>query len=163
MRRCLLCTAIALAWAMCSCHDSHGNGGGTTNPDGEVDDHSSALLAEGRDHFRFNTFGDEDFWGGTLRLHEAVRTLPPRAALENGLKVDAERLSGRQTQDLRSGRFSLDDADNTIALLSQDAIVGVKGIFDSQDQLVSIGITCALCHSTVDDSETSGVGRRLDG
>ena len=120
------------------------------------------LVAEGRQTFRFNTFGDEVFWGDTLRLHEALAQTTPRQALELGLKIDVEALSRRLAFDLRRGRVDLDDPANTVALLRQDAVVGVTGFFEG-GQLVSVGTQCALCHSTVDDSLLPGVGRRLDG
>ncbi|HVH16773.1 MAG TPA: di-heme oxidoredictase family protein [Myxococcota bacterium] len=120
------------------------------------------LVAEGRQTFRFDTFGDEVFWGDTLRLHEALAQTTPRQALELGLKIDVEALSRRLAFDLRRGRVDLDDPANTVALLRQDAVVGVTGFFEG-GQLVSVGTQCALCHSTVDDSLQPGVGRRLDG
>ena len=120
------------------------------------------LVAEGRQTFRFDTFGDEVFWGDTLRLHEALAQTTPRQALELGLKIDVEALSHRLASDLRRGRVNLDDPANTVALLRQDAVVGVTGFFEG-GQLVSVGTQCALCHSTVDDSLMPGVGRRLDG
>jgi len=121
------------------------------------------LVADGRETFRFDTFGDEAFWGETLRLHEALAQTTPRRALELGLKIDADALSRRLASDLRRGRVNLDDPANTVALLKQDAVVGITGIFDPAGQLVSVGTQCALCHSTVDDSLLPGVGRRLDG
>ena len=120
------------------------------------------LVADGRQTFRFDTFGDEVFWGDTLRLHEALAQTTPRQALELGLKIDVEALSRRLAFDLRRGRVDLDDPANTVALLRQDAVVGVTGFFEG-GQLVSVGTQCALCHSTVDDSLQPGVGRRLDG
>ena len=128
-------------------------------------------FAEGRTTFRFETFGDEAFWGDTLRLHDAVQGerfggvgggLSPRAALSLGLKVDVDALPGSLVSDLRHGRADLDDPAVTLALLKLNAVLGVKGFFDG-DRLRSIGITCALCHSTVDDSLAAGIGHRLDG
>lgn len=121
------------------------------------------LVAEGRETFRFDTFGDEAFWGETLRLHEALAQTTPRRALELGLKIDADALPRRLASDLRRGRVNLDDPANTVALLKQDAVVGITGIFDPAGRLVSVGTQCALCHSSVDDSLLPGVGRRLDG
>lgn len=120
-------------------------------------------LTTGRDVFRFATFGDEDFWGGQLKLHQAVATLSPRAALGLGLKVDADAVSGVTLRQIREGR-GLDDPRVTLDLLRRNAVVGVTGFFDPQHkQLTSIGIQCSLCHSTVDDSTSFGVGHRLDG
>ncbi|HEX8204284.1 MAG TPA: hypothetical protein VF590_27650 [Isosphaeraceae bacterium] len=122
------------------------------------------LVAEGMQTFRNDTFGDEAFWGGALRLHEAVATLSPKQALALGLKVDAEALPPRLLQALRQGRVDLDDPAVTRALLRQDAVVGVTGFFSADGrQLLSLGIQCALCHSVVDDALAPGIGRRLDG
>ncbi|HEX7045777.1 MAG TPA: hypothetical protein VF203_14320 [Burkholderiales bacterium] len=140
-------------------------------PDGP---HAPALdaLEAGRRTFRFDTFGDEAFWGGTLRLHEAIngaarggvgQGLSPQAALELGLKVDVQALPPQVVGLLRAGKLDLTDPGTTLALLRLDAVVGVKGFFDESGGLASVGITCALCHSTVDDSFAPGIGRRLDG
>jgi cytochrome c peroxidase len=133
---------------------------------------SAVTLEEGRRIFRYDTFGDEDFWGGELRLHEAIAGsglggvgpgLSPKAALELGLVVDAESLQPEVLTALRQGTLNLDDPKNTLALLESNAVVGVKGFFDSSNHLSSVGITCALCHSTVDHFVAPGIGRRLDG
>lgn len=121
------------------------------------------LVAEGREIFRFDTFGSEAFWGETLRLHEAVTQVPPATALAVGLKVDADALPRKLRRDLQRGKVDLEDPATTLALLRLDAVVGVKGSFDEQGRLSSVGTRCALCHSTVDDSLLPGVGRRLDG
>jgi hypothetical protein len=123
---------------------------------------AAAMLAEGRVTFRFDTFGDEAFWGGTLRLHETVRQLTPTQALGLGLKVDINALPSGVAQALRHGRVDLEDPAVTLLLLRHNAVLGVRGFFTG-NALTSIGITCALCHSTVDDSVAEGVGRRLDG
>lgn len=124
---------------------------------------SLQLVAAGRDAFRYDTFGDEAFWGDTLRLHEALATVSPRTALAVGLKIDSRSLPWRLRRDLRRGKVDLDDPSVTADLLKHDAVVGVTGFFDDEGQLSSMGIQCALCHSTVDDSLLPGVGRRLDG
>jgi hypothetical protein len=123
---------------------------------------SDTLFAEGKQIFRFDTFGDEAFWGGQLRLHETVRTLSPRQALGLGLKVDADALPPDLVEALRKGQVNLDDPAVTVALLKLDAVLGAKGFFDD-GTLSSIGLTCAVCHSTVDDSLSPGIGHRLDG
>jgi hypothetical protein len=129
------------------------------------------MILEGRRTFRFDTFGDEAFWGGALRLHEAIEGaalggvgpgVSPRTALTLGLKVDAEALPKQLIHQIEAGEVNLDDPAVTLALLKLDAVVGVRGFF-ADNSLHSIGITCALCHSTVDDSVTSGIGDRLDG
>jgi mono/diheme cytochrome c family protein len=117
------------------------------------------LIAEGRDIFRFDTFGDEQLWTDGLRLHEVVETsVDPITALAVGLKVDADVLPPGvlESADLTSPA-------TTVALLKLDAIVGVKATVDAENHIVRLGVTCALCHSTVDDSVMPGVGRRLDG
>jgi len=131
-----------------------------------------AMLERGRRIFRFDTFGDEAFWGGTLRLHEAIEGarfggvgpgLSPAAALGVGLKVDAEALSASTLDAIRRGRVNLNDPAVTIALLDANAVVGVSAKRGRDGGLQSVGIQCALCHSTVDNSVAAGIGRRLDG
>jgi hypothetical protein len=140
--------------------------------DAAIDAHARGVIERGRQIFRFDTFGDEDFWGGTLRLHEAIAGeglggvgpgVSPRTALAVGLKVDAAALPPRLVQALRQGRLDLDDPAVTVDLLRLNAVIGVTGVFDDGNRLRSVGIQCALCHSTVDDSLAPGAGRRLDG
>jgi hypothetical protein len=116
----------------------------------------------GKDVFRFDTFGNETFWTDTLRLHEVIATaVDPTTALSVGLKVDADALPPGilKTADLKSPA-------TTVALIKLNAVVGVQGTVvskDGKDTLTRVGITCALCHSTVDDSLMPGIGHRLDG
>lgn len=117
---------------------------------------------DGRAIFRFDTFGDEQLWTDTLRLHETVQSLTPAAALGLGLKVDSDALPPSVIRALAAGQLDVNDARVTRRLLELDAVVGVVGKV-SGDRIKSIGITCALCHSTVDDSLAPGIGRRLDG
>jgi mono/diheme cytochrome c family protein len=135
-------------------------------------DNAEAMIAEGRRTFRFDTFGDEAYWGGQLRLHEAIQGaelggvgpgLSPRNALALGLKVDADALPSDLIDQLKAGQVNLDDPAVTLALLKLKAVVGVTGFFNRQGTLRAVGIQCAICHSTVDDSLAPGVGRRLDG
>ena len=125
------------------------------------------LVAEGRQVFRHDTFGDEALWTDQLRLHEAIEQgLSPKAALAAGLKVDAEALPPALVQSIREGKVDLDSPATTVALLKLDAVVGVKGTVETvngRDRLRRVGVTCALCHSTVDDSFSAGIGKRLDG
>ena len=121
------------------------------------------LLREGRQVFRHDTFGDEAFWGDTLQLHKAVATLTPRDALGLGLKVDAEALPNSLKNQIRQGRVNLDDPAVTLALLRLNAVIGVTGFFNRDGSLRSVGLQCALCHSTVNDSVGPGIGERLDG
>jgi hypothetical protein len=129
------------------------------------------LFEQGRDTFRFDTFGDEAFWGDTLKLHQAIEGaslggvgpgISPRTAISLGLKVDADTLHGVNGA-LQSGRLDLDNPAGTLALLKANAVVGLTGFFNSDGTLKSVGIQCALCHSTVDNSVSFGIGHRLDG
>jgi hypothetical protein len=140
--------------------------------DREIHEHNEALIRDGRQIFRYDTFGDESFWGDALQLHRAIAGaanggvgagVSPQTALAVGLKVDSDALPRSVVADLRRGKVDLNDPANTIALLKLNAVVGVKGIFDRNGRLSSMGVQCSLCHSTVDDSFAPGVGRRLDG
>ncbi|HEV2017156.1 MAG TPA: hypothetical protein VGQ98_02495 [Gemmatimonadaceae bacterium] len=125
------------------------------------------LIARGKDIFRFDTFGDETFWTDTLRIHEVIRTaVDPTTALSVGLKVDTDSLPPAVVQGIQNGSISLTSPATTVALLKLNAVVGVKGTVttvNGQDVLTRVGITCALCHSTVDNSFSAGIGKRLDG
>lgn len=130
------------------------------------------MIKQGRHTFRFDTFGDEAFWGGQLRLHEAIAGaanggvgpgVSPNTALALGLKVDIAAIPRSLRKQIKRGQVDLDDPAVTIALLKLDAVVGVKAFFDSSGQMQSIGIQCALCHSQVDNAFAPGIGRRLDG
>jgi len=125
-----------------------------------------ALIAAGKDIFRFDTFGDETFWTDTLRMHEVIRTaVDPTTALSVGLKVDTDSLPAAVVTGIQNGSISLTSPATTVALLKLNAVVGVKGTVSTvggQDVLVRVGITCALCHSTVDNSFAPGIGKRLD-
>jgi hypothetical protein len=118
---------------------------------------------DGQAIFRFDTFGDEQLWTEVLRMHEAIATVDPKTALSVGLKVDVEALPSETIAALKAGDVDLSSPAVTIELLRLNAVVGVKGNVNSSGQLTSIGITCALCHSSVDDSLMPGIGKRLDG
>jgi len=126
-----------------------------------------AVIAAGKDIFRFDTFGDETFWTDTLRMHEVIRSaVDPTTALSVGLKVDTDSLPAAVVAGIQNGSISLTSPATTVALLKLNAVVGVKGTVTSvngQDVLTRVGITCALCHSTVDNSFAAGIGKRLDG
>src|SRR5690348_9486716 len=125
---------------------------------------SPVTLTEGRSIFRFDTFGDETFWTDTLRMHEVIRTsVSPLTALSVGLKVDADALPEGVKTAIASGAVDLNAPATTVALLKLGAVVGVRGEVDERGTLQRVGITCALCHSTVDNSFIPGIGRRLDG
>ena len=126
-----------------------------------------AQIAQGKQIFRFDTFGDETKWTDTLRLHEVIRTaVDPTTALSVGLKVDAEALPAAVVAGIQNGTVDLKRAETTVALLKLNAVVGLKGTVETvngKDVLTRVGITCALCHSTVDNSFAPGIGKRLDG
>ena len=117
----------------------------------------------GQDIFRFDTFGDEQLWTDVLRMDEVIATVDPATALAVGLKVDVEALPPSVIAALRAGEIDLTDPAVTVELLRLDAVVGVKGTVDQAGRLTSVGVTCALCHSSVDDSFAPGIGKRLDG
>jgi hypothetical protein len=140
--------------------------------DAQIDRNSTALLAEGRNIFRYDTFGSEVFWGDALRLHEAIAGsknggvgpgISPKTALQLGLKVDAAALPDPVVQALNAGKVDLDDPATTLVLLKANAVVGLTGIFDGAGKLTSMGIQCSFCHATVDNSFAAGIGKRLDG
>jgi hypothetical protein len=127
---------------------------------------------QGRDVFRFDTFGDQAFWGDALKLHQAIEGskfggvgpgVSPATALAVGLKVDVDVLPASLIQALKRGQVDLSDPAVTLALLTLNSVVGVKGFFKPDGSLKSIGIQCALCHSAVDNSLVPGIGHRLDG
>jgi hypothetical protein len=124
---------------------------------------SKAKPSDGRQIFRFDTFGDEQLWTDTLQMDQAIASVSPVTALRVGLKVDVEALPAAIIAALEAGQVDLTDPAVTIELLRLNAVVGVIGKVDDLGQLTSIGTTCALCHSTVDNSFTTGIGRRLDG
>ena len=133
---------------------------------------NARLVSQGKQTFRFDTFGDQSFWGGTLHLNKTIEGakhggigpgLSPKTALALGLKVDVNALPKSLQQAILAGKVNLDDPAVTLALLKLNAVVGVKGFFGSGGTLNSVGIECALCHSTVDNSLAPGIGHRLDG
>jgi len=140
--------------------------------DRAIEANDDRMIAEGRRTFRFDTFGDEGFWGDTLHLHQAIAGgklggvgpgVSPRTALSVGLKVDVDALPAKVVSALKLGQVNLDDPATTLALLELNSVVGLTGFFNNQGNLQSVGIQCALCHSTVDNSFAPGIGHRLDG
>jgi len=132
---------------------------------------SSRVLARGRQVFRFDSFGDQAFWGGALQLHRAIAGsknggvgpgVSPKTALSVGLKVDATRIPKSVASAIKAGKVDLNDPKVTLTLLKLNAVVGVRGFFRG-NRLSSMGLTCAVCHSTVDNSFAPGIGRRRDG
>ena len=127
----------------------------------------AAMIEQGKQIFRFDTFGDETQWTDVLRLHEVIRSaVDPTTALSVGLKVDAEALPAAVVAGIQNGSISMTSPDTTVALLKLNAVVGLKGTVESisgKDTLTHLAVTCALCHSTVDNSFAPGIGKRLDG
>jgi cytochrome c5 len=162
----------AIVSALCACQQVGRPDGDRTGATEVRQRPEDAMIEEGRQTFRFETFGDEDFWGGTLRLHEAVEGaanggvgpgVSPKTALGVGLKVDVDALPRSLQEALKRGAVDLDSPATTLALLDRGAVVGVTGFANGRGGLRSLGIQCALCHSTVDDSFAPGIGHRLDG
>lgn len=144
----------------------------SSSADSRIGDEALRQIKEGRHTFRYDTFGDQAYWGDTLKLHQAIAGsrfggvgsgVSPRTALAVGLKVDVDALPSSLVAQLKAGKINLDDPATTLALLKLDAVVGVTGFFNSQGNLRSMGIQCSLCHSTVDNSLAPGIGHRLDG
>jgi hypothetical protein len=151
--------------------------GSEARPSGAAADARNSASArttflQGRRIFRFDTFGDQAFWGDALQLHRAIAGaknggvgpgLSPKTALAVGLKVDAAAIPKQTAAAIKAGKVDLNDPAVTLTLLKLNAVVGVKGFFNRSGRLRSVGITCASCHSIVDDSFAPGIGRRLDG
>lgn len=167
---------LAQAATLFACTMISFNAGGKDSEHSPDDMRTSAaalrMIQEGRETFRHATFGSEAFWGDRLQLHEAIAGaanagvgggLSPRAALKLGLKVDVSSLPFSVRRALRSGALNLDNPKNTLELLKLNAVVGLTGFFDDNRRLKAVGIQCALCHATVDDSFAPGVGRQRDG
>jgi cytochrome c5 len=162
-----VCLAFAVAMFLGACSSSN-----NAPPPDQVKSSASSIIDEGRQTFRFETFGDEAFWGDTLKLHQAIEGaahggmgagVSPATALAVGLKVDSDVLPGSLINDIKAGRVNLNDPAVTLQLLDMSAVVGVKGFSNGAGGLQKVGITCALCHSTVDDSVAPGIGKRRDG
>jgi hypothetical protein len=140
--------------------------------DGVISKNTDSMIEAGRRIFRYDTFGDEAFWGDTLKLHQAIAGqklggvgtgVSPKTALSVGLKVDADALPASLADSIKKGKVDLEDPATTLALLKLNSVLGLTGLFAADGKLKSIGIQCALCHSTVDDSFSPGIGHRLDG
>ncbi|MBK7878638.1 MAG: hypothetical protein IPJ77_23515 [Planctomycetes bacterium] len=168
-RLALLAATTILATA---CGSAFGSSDSAATPADAARENARLLVDEGRNTFRFDTFGDEAFWGDVLRLDEAIAGaalggvgagLRPRTAFDLGLKLDSTVLGNQIRSDIESDRVDFTDPATTVEFLRRGAVVGVKGFFDRAGNLTSVGITCALCHSTVDDSFRPNMGKRLDG
>ncbi len=166
----------------CECFAQRAGAEGKTPPkisktqlsdtDRMINANAERMIEEGRRIFRFDTFGSEAFWGDALQLHKAIAGeknggvgggVSPKTALSVGLKVDVNALPKNLQDQLKAGKVDLDNPATTVALLKLNAVVGVKGFFDDKGNMKSMGIQCAICHSTVDNSFAPGIGKRLDG
>src|SRR5713226_6171846 len=179
----LIAVVFGLAFVVVDVRSS--NATANADFDTEIRLHSQQMIDQGRKTFRFDTFGSEAYWGDTLKLHQAIEGaklggvgpgVSPKTALAVGLKVDVDALPRNLPEQIEKGRVNLDDPAVTLALLKSNAVVGVTGLFNSSGTLKSVGIQCALCHSTVDNSMpflcagqltpnpgTGCIGHRLDG
>jgi hypothetical protein len=144
----------------------------TAGFDSRIDSNAQQMLAQGKQIFRYDTFGDEVYWTDTLKLHRAIEGaklggvgpgVSPKTALSVGLKVDMDALPADLVAKVKKGEVNLDDPATTLALIKLDAVLGVKGTFNQNGSLKSVGLSCAVCHSTVDDAFAPGIGHRLDG
>ncbi|HEX3084977.1 MAG TPA: hypothetical protein VHP99_10670 [Pyrinomonadaceae bacterium] len=140
--------------------------------DSRIDSNAQQMLAQGKQIFRYDTFGDEIYWTDTLKLHRAIEGqklggvgpgVSPKVALSVGLKVDMDVLPADLVEKVKKGEVNMDDPATTLALIKLDSVLGVKGTFNQNGSLKSVGLTCAVCHSTVDDAFSAGIGHRLDG
>jgi hypothetical protein len=140
--------------------------------DSRIDRNAQQMLEQGRQIFRYDTFGDEVYWTDTLKLQRALEGeklggvgpgVSPKTALAVGLKVDMDALPADLVEKVKKGEVNLDDPATTVALIKLDAVLGVKGAFNQNGSLKSVGLSCAVCHSTVDDAFAPGIGHRLDG
>ena len=184
--RTLVMVTLALLFAATMVVISHSGSVAAHNArQNPVVDNAIQKVQQGEQTFRFDTFGDQAFWGDTLKLHQAIEGaglggvgpgVSPKTALAVGLKVDVDALPSDLVQKIQKGRVNLDDPAVTLALLKLNAVLGVTGFFNSSGTLQSVGIQCALCHSTVDNSMpalcagqitpnpgTGCIGHRLDG
>ena len=143
-----------------------------TGFDAQIAANGHDMFQRGRDIFRFDTFGDEAYWSDKLKLHQAIEGskfggvgggVSPKTALAVGLKVDMDALPADLVGKVKAGQVNLDDPATTLALIKLNSVLGVKGTFNQDGSLKTIGLTCAVCHSTVDDAFAPGIGHRLDG
>ena len=168
----LACGALASALSQATALNMREHNRPIRNFDDVIHSFAQAEIESGRQLFRYDTFGDEAWWGDVLRLHQAIEGdhhggvgpgVSPTTALAVGLKVDVDALPAELQRKLKRGQVDLADPATTLALLKLNAVVGITGHFKPTGNLQSMGIQCALCHSTVDNSLAPGIGHRLDG
>ena len=150
----------ALLWMAASGPEVAAAGGAEDDP---VVAHARAMIEEGRNTFRNDRLGSHVFFSRALKLHRALVNVPPSTALAVGLKLDVDALPPGVLAAIQDGSIDLEDPANTVALILAGAVVGVRGLEGPNGEFFEVGITCALCHSTVDDSVAPGIGRPLDG
>ena len=165
-------SAVACVFGIAMASAAKGPAASKGANDADIARHSQAMLEEGRKTFRYDTFGSEAFWGDALQLHKAIAGeknggvgggVSPETALAVGLKVDADALPDALKKQIKAGKVDLKSPATTVALLKLNAVVGVTAFATPEGGVKSMGIQCALCHSTVDDSFAPGIGKRLDG
>lgn len=167
--------SLIIIIAICQCtkmNEKENTNGPLSELQTKTNQGKQGLIEQGKQIFRFDAFGDEEFWSGLLHIDKAIAGaanggfgpgVSPNDALAVGLKVDVDALTPEVIAGITSGDIRLDNPASTLALLRLNAVVGVKGNFNQAGVLQSIGITCASCHSTVDNSFAEGIGKRLDG
>ena len=138
----------------------------------QISENAKQMMEQGKQIFRYDTFGDEAYWTDKLKLHHAIQGskfggvgpgVSPKTALAVGLKVDMEALPADLVEKIKKGEVNLDDPATTLALIKLNSVLGVKGTFNQDGSLKAVGLSCAVCHSTVDDAFAPGIGHRLDG
>ena len=138
----------------------------------QISDNAKQMIEQGKQIFRYDTFGDEVYWTGQLQLHNAIQGskfggvgpgVSPKTALAVGLKVDVDALPADLVEKIKKGTVNLDDPATTLTLINLNSVLGVKGTFNRDGSLKAVGLSCAVCHSTVDDTFAPGIGHRLDG
>jgi len=138
----------------------------------QISENAKQMMEQGKQIFRYDTFGDEVYWTDKLKLHHAIQGskfggvgpgVSPKTALAVGLKVDMDALPADLVEKIKKGEVNLDDPATTLALINLNSVLGVKGTFNKDGSLKAVGLSCAVCHSTVDDAFAPGIGHRLDG
>jgi len=167
----LICVAVGIVY-FASRGLSQSNQNQPAAFDAQIKSNAQEMFDEGRRIFRYDTFGDEVYWTGKLKLHNAIQGskfggvgpgVSPKTALAVGLKVDMDALPADLVDKIKKGEVNLDDPATTLALIKLDSVLGVKGTFNQDGSLKALGLSCAVCHSSVDDAFAPGIGHRLDG